>query len=155
MDIGNKIPRIKLKNQSGESQNLLSEMGENGLIIFFYPKDNTYGCTREACAFRDHYGDLQKNGYGVIGISHDDTKSHQKFATAHNLPFTLLSDSDNKARKAFGLKKSLFGLLAARVTFLVNHEGIVIHKFNSQIQFKKHLTEMVKMIRMANKTKGT
>jgi peroxiredoxin Q/BCP len=116
-------------------------------VIYFYPKDDTPGCTREACTFRDQFEDFQDVGATVFGISADSPKSHLRFKERHNLPFSLLSDRHNKVRKQLGIKSSFLGLLPGRVTFVIGNDGKVIHKFTSQFNAEKHVREAIKAIR--------
>jgi peroxiredoxin Q/BCP len=120
-------------------------------VIYFYPKDDTPGCTKEACSFRDNYQEFTDAGVTVIGISADDVESHKKFADKYNLPYTLLSDTDNKVRKLFGVKGDLFGLIPGRVTFVVDKNGVIRHVFNSQMNAEKHITESLAAIEELDK----
>jgi peroxiredoxin Q/BCP len=115
-------------------------------VLYFYPADNTAGCTAEACSFRDSYEDFTDAGAVVIGVSGDSLESHDKFATKHRLPFTLVSDRDGALRKAFGVKKSL-GFIDGRVTYVIDPEGIVRKVFSSQVLATKHVGEALAAIR--------
>ena len=143
---GSKIPNFSLNNQDNQLIHIADYIGKKNLVIYFYPKDDTPGCTAEACSFRDEYEDFKLLDAEVIGISADSSDSHKNFATKHNLSFTLLSDDDNKLRKLFGVPTNLFGLLPGRVTYIVNKKGIVIHIFNSQLNAKKHVSEAKKIL---------
>lgn len=136
--IGDKIPDVKLKNEKGEDFRFMEI--DKAIVIYFYPKDFTPGCTKEACGFRDSYEDFRDLGAEVIGISSDSQESHSKFKTKHQLPFLLLSDPEKKARKAFGVKPNFLGLLPGRETFVFNREGKLIYKFNS-INSGRHIEE--------------
>ncbi|WP_372918738.1 peroxiredoxin [Salegentibacter sp.] len=138
LNIGDKIPDVKLKNEKGEDFSF-TEI-DKAIVIYFYPKDFTPGCTKEACGFRDSYEDFRDLGAEVIGISSDSQESHSKFKTKHQLPFLLLSDPEKKARKAFGVKPNFLGLLPGRETFVFNREGKLIYKFNS-INSGRHIEE--------------
>lgn len=142
------IPDLTLPDQNGNAVSLKSCIGKSGLVIFFYPRDNTYGCTREACAFRDHADELRQLGYQIVGISSDPVSSHSSFARKYQLPYLLLSDENGDAYRSFGLKKVLFGLIPPRTTFLVDQNGIILHKFESSFRFKKHLEEMLRFTRV-------
>jgi peroxiredoxin Q/BCP len=133
LKIGDKIPSFTLLNQEGKEVKSAELVGKANLVIYFYPKDDTPGCTKEACSFRDNFEEFTDLGAQVIGISADSPKSHTKFASKYNLPFTLLSDNKNEVRKAFGLKGSLFGLLPGRVTYIVDKSGVVQYIFDSQL----------------------
>lgn len=143
--VGNSVPDITLQNQAGEPVNLQGLVGQKVLVLYFYPKDDTPGCTKEACGFRDSYTVFQTAGAEVIGISSDSTAAHQQFATKYQLPFTLLSDSKNQARKAFGVPATL-GLLPGRVTYVIDTKGIVRHIFDSQLNFQGHIDESLKIV---------
>ena len=108
------------------------------MVLYFYPKDETVGCTREACAFRDSYELFTDLGAEVIGVSADSVESHKSFGEHHNLPFTLLSDLDNNVRKLYGATSTL-GMIPGRVTFIIDKKGVVRHVFSSQLQPEKHI----------------
>ena len=115
------------------------------LVVYFYPKDETYGCTIEACAFRDQYEDFLAAGAEVIGVSRDDAAAHDGFKAKHRLPFTLLSDPGGKVAEAWGVR-STFGL-AGRVTFVFDKAGVVRHRFSSHVRFGKHVDEALAVVR--------
>jgi len=115
------------------------------LVLFFYPKDDTPGCTMEACAFRDSYADLQALGAEVWGVSGDDAGSHRRFATRHQLPFPLLVDSGNRLRKAFGVP-SVLGLLPGRVTYVIDADGVIRHVFNNLLDGPAHRREALTIL---------
>lgn len=143
---GEKIPKFELVDQKGNLFQSEEVIGKKPAVIYFYPKDFTPGCTKEACNFRDSYEDFEEAGAEVIGISNDSEKSHAKFTKKYKLPFTLLSDANGKVRKKFGIKKSLLGLVPGRETFVVDAEGIVIFKFNS-LDASKHMKKALKAIK--------
>lgn len=124
LKVGDRIPHFELLNQHGELFKSETVLGVKPLVVYFYPKDETPGCTAEACSFRDHYEDFLQLGAEVIGISSDGVKSHQKFAARHKLPFVLLSDSKKKVQRLFKLPKILFGLYTKRITFVIDKEGL-------------------------------
>jgi peroxiredoxin Q/BCP len=131
LKVGDKAPQFKGKNQHGEEVKLSDFKGKK-IILYFYPKDNTPGCTTEACNFRDNYQGLLKDGYEVIGISIDSEQSHQKFISKFELPFTLLSDEDKKIVEDYGVwvEKNMYGkkyLGTARTTFIIDENGIIQH----------------------------
>ncbi len=140
------LPTFSLKNQHDETVEIRAGMGKP-LVIYFYPKDDTPGCTAEACSFRDQYEDFTDAGAEVIGISADSVEKHLAFAKKHHLPFTLLSDVGNKVRKLFKVPKSFLGLLPGRVTYIYNAEGQLLHQFNSQMDAKRHVVEALKTLR--------
>ena len=117
MKLGDSLPEFNLKNQEGYHISSADLKGKDPLVIYFYPKNFTPGCNREACGFRDSFEEFSAKGAQVIGISADSVASHQKFASHYKLPFTLLSDSKNEVRKLFGVKSNLLGILPGRETF--------------------------------------
>lgn len=146
LKVGNAAPDFKLKNQKGEEISLTQFKNKKSVVLYFYPKDETPGCTAEACAFRDSYGVFQKAGAEVIGVSADAEASHVQFAVHHRLPFQLLSDTDNKLRKAYGVNSTL-GVIPGRVTFVIDKQGIIVHVFSSQMQATKHIEEALEAIK--------
>ena len=145
IQVGDAIPDVVLQSQTGETVNLKSFNGNKCVVLYFYPKDDTPGCTKESCSFRDSYTAFQDAGAEVIGISGDDVASHKTFATKYNLPFTLLSDTGNAIRKSFGVP-STFGILPGRVTYVIDKSGIVKHITNSQLNFQGHIDESLKVV---------
>ena len=116
------------------------------MVVYFYPKDFTRGCTAEACSFRDSYEAFKDLGAEVIGISSDSQDSHRDFAQQHHLPFILLSDADGSVRKAYEVKKSL-GLFAGRVSFVIDKKGIIRHIFSSQTRVRAHVGEALNVLK--------
>ncbi|QTY27648.1 peroxiredoxin [Flavobacterium sp. CS20] len=146
MKVNDKLKAFTAKDQNGDEFDISQYLGKKPLVIYFYPKNFTPGCTKEACSFRDSYQDFKDLGAEVIGISDDSESSHQRFAKKHDLPFTLLSDQDGKLRKQFGVKKSLLGLLPGRETFIFDDKGILIHRFNS-MDAKPHIRKALKVVK--------
>ena len=146
IEIGSKAPDFSLPDQFGKRVNLGDYRGKSNLVVYFYPKDESYGCTKEACSFRDNYEVFKEAGAEVIGISSDDISSHQAFAANHKLPFILLSDRDKTVADKYGVGKSL-GVLPGRVTFVIDKQGIVRMVFSSQLSFEKHITEAVETLK--------
>ena len=144
--VGDKAPDFTLPDANGNNVSLSDFLGNKSVVVYFYPKDDTPGCTKESCAFRDSYEVFKEMGAEVIGISGDSTDSHQKFASKYQLPFILLSDSDNKVRKLFGVPATMF-ILPGRVTYVIDKEGIVKHIFDSQLDFNAHVEEALKTIK--------
>ena len=142
--VGDTAPDFTLSSQSGTPVSLKDFLGKC-VVVYFYPKDDTPGCTKESCAFRDQYEVFNSAGAEVIGISADSPESHQRFAAKYQLPFSLLSDSGNQVRKLYGVPVS-FGLLPGRVTYVIDQQGIVQNVFNSQFNFKGHIEESLKII---------
>lgn len=131
LEAGMKAPNFTLEDRKGRKVSLSDFLGQR-VVLYFYPKDNTPGCTRQACAFAGAYGEFEKRGVAVIGISRDSVASHEKFAEKHGLPFVLLSDPDRVAIEAYGVwrEKKLYGKLSfgiARTTFLIDEEGRIAH----------------------------
>lgn len=143
---GDKIPDFKAKDTNGNDFYSQKIVGQKPLVIYFYPKDNTPGCTAEACSFRDQYEDFKDLGAEVIGVSSDSVASHQKFTKQYKLPFILLSDSDKKIRTLFGVKPNLFGLLPGRVTYVVDKNGIIQMIFDSMMA-SKHIPKALEAIK--------
>ncbi len=142
---GDNVPAFQLQDQNGQPFDVKNELGKGPLVIYFYPKDETPGCTKEACSFRDSFTSFSDLGAKVIGISSDDVASHKQFAEKYRLPFTLLADVGGKVRKQFGVPKSLG--MTGRVTYVVDKDGKVVHIFNSQLQATKHVTEALEAIK--------
>ena len=140
LSVGDRAPDFTLQTQRGENVTLSQFQGKKNVVLYFYPKDETVGCTREACAFRDSYELFTDLGAEVIGVSADSVESHKSFAEHHNLPFTLLSDLDNNVRKLYGATSTL-GMIPGRVTFIIDKKGMVHHVFSSQLQPEKHIEE--------------
>jgi peroxiredoxin Q/BCP len=145
VDVGSKTPDFTLPSQSGQMLSLNDFIGEKPVVLFFYPKDDTPGCTKQACVFRDNYEVFKKRDAEVIGISSDSVESHRGFAAKHDLPYTLLSDEDKKVRKLYGVPNTL-GLFPGRVTYVIDREGIVRHVFSSQLGTEKHVEEAIKAL---------
>lgn len=146
LEIGSKIPKFTLKNQIGVDIHTANFIGKKNLVIYFYPKDDTPGCTKEACAFQDKYEEFAEMGAEVIGISADSVASHKNFAEKYNLSFTLLSDIDNQVRKKFGVPSDIFGLIPGRVTYIIDKRGIIQHIFNAQFNANKHIRAALKSL---------
>jgi peroxiredoxin Q/BCP len=144
--VGDRAPDFTLLSQRGENVTLSKLYGKKNIVLYFYPKDQSKGCTRQACEFRDKYEVFTDLGAEVIGISSDDVKSHKEFVKENNLPFILLSDNENKIRKLYGVKAS-FGLIPGRVTYIIDKNGIVKHIFSSQFQFKRHIEESLRTLK--------
>jgi peroxiredoxin Q/BCP len=149
---GDKAPDFKLRLKDGSETTLHALLEKKAAVVYFYPKDDTPGCTVEACSFRDSYEDFKDAGAEVIGISADSEKSHVQFASKYNLPFTLISDGDGKLRDAFGVPRSMFGLLPGRVTYVIDRAGVVRHVFDSQIGVKRHTSEALETLRGLQQT---
>jgi peroxiredoxin Q/BCP len=136
---GDLIPDFEAENHNGERMSFSAQNLVRPAVIYFYPKDDTPGCTAEACAFRDAFADFTDAGVDVIGISSDSVDKHKAFREKYRLPFTLLADTTHAIRKAFGVPTNLFGLLPGRVTYVVNQKGEVIMVFNAQLDATQHV----------------
>ena len=144
--VGDRAPDFTLPTQkTGESFHLYDMIGKSAIVLFFYPKDDTQGCTAEACSFRDNYEVFQEAGAEVVGISSNSEKSHQQFASKYNLPFILLSDLGGVVRKFYGVPTT-FGLIPGRVTYVIDKEGIVRHIFSSQFAPEQHIVEAIRAL---------
>lgn len=146
LTVGQQAPAFSLHNQDGKPIQLSDYLGSKHVVLYFYPKDETPGCTKEACSFRDRYEDFLEAGAEVIGVSADSVASHQRFATGRKLPFQLLSDPGSKVAKQYGVN-GLFGLLPGRETFVINQEGIIISKFSSQLQIDPHISKALDILK--------
>jgi thioredoxin-dependent peroxiredoxin len=146
LQIGDKIPSFSAKDNNDNLFYSHEIIGKKPVVLFFYPKDDSPGCTIQACSFRDQYQDFLDFGAEVIGISADSKASHEKFIEKYHLPFRLLSDTDKKIRTLFGVKTSLFGLIPGRVTYVIDQNGTVQMIFDS-ILASKHIPKALEMIR--------
>lgn len=144
--VGDKAPDFKLRDQNGNTVSLADYRGKKAVVLYFYPKDETPGCTKEACSFRDSYEDFVKAGAEVIGVSGDSVGKHQAFAEHHRLPFTLLADEGNALRKAYGVPSTLW-ILPGRVTYVIDRQGVIQHVFDSQLQATRHIDEALVVVR--------
>jgi len=143
---GDRALDFTLPSHTGEQVSLAGFRGEKAVVLFFYPKDGTSICTKEACSFRDAYEDFVEAGAVVIGVSSDSADSHRSFAANNRLPFILLEDSNGSLRKAFGVPRAL-GLLPGRVTYVIDKQGVVRHVFSSQTSARRHVSESLKVVR--------
>lgn len=147
LTIGDSCPIFELYNQKGELVKIGNFIGKKNLVIYFYPKDDTPGCTKEACSFRDAYEDFKTLDCEVIGISSDSEKAHKKFADKHRLTFQLLADANKHVRKLFGVPGNLFGLIPGRVTYIIDLEGKIKGVFNSQLDPLGHITKAMEVVK--------
>ncbi|WP_339811312.1 peroxiredoxin [uncultured Imperialibacter sp.] len=147
LKVGDKIPSFELPDQNGKLISIDSLLVSKNLVIYFYPKDYTSGCTAEACSFRDHYEVFKEYDAEVIGISTDGANRHNAFAKSYQLGFILLSDKGKKVEKLFGVPRALFGLMTGRVTFVVDKKGLIRHVFRSQTQATKHVDEALQIVK--------
>jgi thioredoxin-dependent peroxiredoxin len=145
IEVGSQIPEFTLPDQNGNEFNIKNITGKKNLVIYFYPKDDTPGCTKEACYFRDQYEVFNEVGAMIIGISSQSVTSHKKFAEKYNLNFTLLSDERNNVRKMFGVPS--FAFLPGRVTYVIDKKGMVNYIFNSLSEATKHVDEALRILK--------
>jgi len=150
LKVGDKAPDFKLQSDKGAEVSLSDFKGKCEVILYFYPKDNTPGCTKEACSFRDNYVEIKKKDAVVLGISTDSVKSHQGFVAKQNLNFTLLSDADHKVAEAYGAwgEKTMYGkkyMGMLRTTFVIDKNGVVRHVFQN-VKADGHAIEVLSIL---------
>lgn len=145
LGVGDPAPDFTLPSSSGLMR-LSDVLRDKTVVLYFYPKDETAGCTAEACAFRDSYEVFTQAGAEVIGVSDDTVESHRSFAAHHRLPFQLLSDPGGEVRRRYGVS-GILGLLPGRVTFVIDRQRIVRHVFDSQFKATRHVAEALETIR--------
>jgi len=143
---GDKAPDFTLPSHTGEPVRLSDRLGEHSVVLYFYPRDETRGCTAEACAFRDSYELFTDAGAEVIGVSSDSVDRHAGFADHHKLPFTLLSDTGGAVRKSYGVPAAL-GVVPGRVTYVIDRAGTVRHVFNSMTNIGRHIDDALKVVK--------
>lgn len=149
LKIGDKAPDFTLQTAEGNDFQLSQTLLQHNVVMYFYPKNDTRGCTAQACSFRDQYEVFRENNAQVIGISSDDTTSHQQFSAKHQLPFTLLSDAKGQVRKLYRVPRT-FGIVPGRVTYLIDKEGVVRYAFNSQLKPLEHVTKTLDVLKSLN-----
>jgi peroxiredoxin Q/BCP len=147
LDIGDIFPDFSLKDENNNDFILSENLNDKHLVIYFYPKDETPGCTKQACHFRDNYEEFLKYDCKVIGISGDTVQSHANFKDNNNLPFTLLADENNDLRNKIGIPKDFLGLVPGRCTFLVKKTGEIIFTFHSSMNMKSHIDEALSTLK--------
>lgn len=147
--VGDQAPDVILATHDGRRFSLADFRGTQAVVLFFYPKDNSRICTREACSFRDAYDEFVEAGAVVIGVSGDSNDSHREFADEHQLPYLLVADTDGAVRRAFGVPKTL-GLIPGRVTYVIDRDGVVQSVFNAPLQSQRHMDEALKTVRDLN-----
>lgn len=143
--VGDRAPDFRLPAADGTMVSLSDQLAQHVVVLYFYPKDNTKGCTTQACAFRDQYDDFRQAGAAVIGVSGDSAAQHDHFAGQYQLPFLLLSDADGAVRRDYGARAA-FGLLPGRVTYVIDQTGIVRYHFSSMTQVQHHVREALKVV---------
>jgi peroxiredoxin Q/BCP len=142
---GAPAPDFALRDQDGKEVRLSDFRNRKNVVVYFYPKDDTPGCTRESCAFRDSYTAFTDAGAEVLGISSDSSASHKAFAAKHGLPFRLLADEGGAVRRAYRVPATL-GLLPGRVTYVIDKQGVIRHAFNSQLAPSRHVEEALAVL---------
>ena len=148
--VGDKAPDFTLPSQMGGNVTLSEFFGKKNVVLYFYPKDESIGCTKEACSFRDSYEELTNLGAEVLGISGQSVESHKSFATHYGLPFILLSDKENKVRELYGVPSTM-GIIPGRVTYIIDKKGVVRHIFSSQTQAERHVDEAKRTLKELEK----
>jgi peroxiredoxin Q/BCP len=146
--VGDAVPNFTLKDQNGKTFDIKEEVGKHILIVYFYPKDESMVCTKEACAFRDSFNDYTKAGAQVIGINGGTVESHKKFEEHYKLPFILLSDPDNKVYKMFGIKNKFF--MTGRQTFVVDMKGKIAFSYESMMEGTEHAKQALAVVKSLN-----
>lgn len=145
--VGSSVPEFSLLDQHGGVFDMNVVMGKKNLVIFFYPQDDSPGCTKEACYFRDQFEIFREADAMIIGISGQSVESHRKFAEKYHLSYTLLSDAGNHIRHLFGVPTNLFGMLPGRVSYVVDKTGKVVFIFNSQLNVTRHVEEALAILK--------
>jgi thioredoxin-dependent peroxiredoxin len=153
LQVGQQAPDFTLPTQAGGQVSLAAYRGSKVVVLYFYPKDFTAGCTKEACTFRDNYEVFTDAGAEVIGVSGDSADKHGEFATKHQLPFVLAADTDGSVRKAYGVPKTM-GLLPGRVTYVIDRDGVVRNVFNSQTAIGRHVDEALAVVKQLGAANG-
>ena len=146
LDVGQTAPDLLLPDQHGRERRLSELWAKGPVVLYFYPKDETAGCTAEACAFRDAYQSFSDAGAEVVGVSKDGVAEHASFASHHRLPFVLLSDAKGVARQRYEVKRTL-GIIEGRVTYVIDREGIVRHVTNVQLSAARHIAEPLEVLK--------
>ncbi len=147
VDVGDPAPKFELPDQKGEVFRLEEALTRGPVVVFFYPKDETPVCTLEACSFRDAHEDFVGLGATVVGISSDDVASHKRFAARYGLTYPILADVDGVIRRQFGVPRGMFGFSDGRVTYVLDREGVVRHRFAATLKSSEHMTEALRTVR--------
>ncbi len=151
VNVGDSAPDFQLKDETGKMRALAEFRGKK-VVLYFYPKDNTPGCTKEACSFRDGYSILQEAGIVILGVSFDSPESHRKFKEKHRLPFVLLSDEKKEVAKAYGASGGILGsLMAKRYSYLIDERGKIVYIFK-KVDVKNHAEEVLQAFSMYSKS---
>lgn len=147
MEVNSICPSFTLKNQYNEDVNLEDLLGQHIIVLFFYPKDNTAGCTKEACSFRDAHEEFLSVNCTIIGISGDSVSSHKEFASKHHLPYTILSDPEHTVRKLFKVPSHIFGLIPGRVTYVIGKDKKIKGVYNALMDPVGHITHAMNLVK--------
>ena len=150
--IGNNVPSFTLPDQNGNLFDINSVLGKKNLVIYFYPKDDSPGCTAQACSFQDQFEVFNQADAVIIGISGQSVESHKEFAEKNRLKYTLLSDTGNTVRRLFGVPGRAFGLIPGRVTYVADRSGKVVYIFDSQTETQRHADEALKICLLLKRT---
>ena len=152
IQVGDIVPSFSLPDQDGKMINITDYIGRKKLVIFFYPRDGSHFCTKEACYFRDLSQTFDEVNAVIFGISGQSIENHKKFASQYRLDYPILSDEGNEVRKLFGVPANAFGLIDGRVTYVANQEGKIVHIFNSQLHPERHVDEALKVCLLLKRT---
>jgi peroxiredoxin Q/BCP len=147
IEVGSPVPQFSLPDQNGNLFSISSVLGKKNLVIYFYPKDDSPGCTKEACSFRDSFEVFTEADALIIGISGQSVESHKKFAEKYHLSFTLLSDDGDKIRGLFGVPVNFLGMIPGRVTYIADKSGKIVYIFDSQTQPTRHVEEALRILK--------
>jgi len=147
LEVGDRVPSFTLPDQDGQPFRLEDALAKGPLVLFFYPKDDSPVCTREACSFRDASAEFLAAGAVVAGVSTDDSASHRRFADKHELPFPLLADVDGGLRRKLGMPRKMVGMLESRVTYVIDRQGILRHRFEAMLSASRHVDEALATVR--------
>lgn len=147
LKVGDSVPSFELLDQNGNLFESSSVIGKQAVVIYFYPKDDTPGCTKQACKFRDEFETFSSLNVKVIGISKDSVDSHKAFEEKYQLPFTLLADIKSEVRKLFGVPKSALGILPGRVTYIIDKKGVIQYIFDDMMHAEKHIEVAIKFLK--------
>jgi peroxiredoxin Q/BCP len=145
--IGDKVPSFTLPDHDGAPFRLEDALAKGPVVLFFYPKDETPGCTAEVCSFRDASSEFLAAGAVVVGVSSDDRASHRRFVDKHSLPYPLLTDEGGALRKTLGVPRAMFGMLDGRVTYVIDRDGVLRHRFDAMLRATKHVDEALATVK--------
>jgi peroxiredoxin Q/BCP len=148
LPLGSKAPDFELPSQSGDRVRLSDLVQKGVVVLYFYPRDGTPGCTAESCAFRDAFGVFQDAGADVVGVSRDPVDAHERFASEHRLTFKLLSDTSGEVHKLYKIKHTIPWVLPGRETYVIDRRQVIRHHFSSQLKAKKHVAEALRIVQL-------